>query len=68
MDSLKFNQIGSKKGFWTADLTLKTLIDEYISKIKNFVDFLKAYDSIWRECLFYKLMSYSGIIVREFVF
>lgn len=39
MDSLKFNQIGSKKGFWTADLTLKTLIDEYISKIKNLLIF-----------------------------
>ena len=61
---LKYNQIGFRKGFCTADhvLTIKTIIDKYLSKNQKlylcFVDFRKAYDSTWREGLFDKLYSY----------
>ena len=54
---LKYNQIGFRKGFRTADhvLTLKTLIDKYFSKNQKlyfcFVDFRKAYDC-WKKGLF----------------
>ena len=54
-DALKFNQIGFRKGFRTTDyvLTLKTLIDKYLNRNQKlyicFVDFRKAYDSIWRK-------------------
>ena len=64
-DALKFNQIGFSKGFRTADhvLTLKTLIDKYLDRNQNlyicFVDFSKAYDSIWRKYLFHKLSTYG---------
>ena len=60
-DALKFNQIGFRKGFQTADhvLTLKTLIDKYLNRNQKlyicFVDFRKAYDSIWCKYLFQKL-------------
>ena len=41
-------------------LVLKTLIDTYKLKRKPifacFIDFRKAYDSVWREGLFYKLI------------
>ena len=55
-------QIGSRKGYRTADhlLVLKTLIDTYKLKRKPifacFIDFRKAYDSVWRAGLFYKLI------------
>ena len=55
-------QIGFRKGYRTADhlLVLKTLIDTYKLKRKPifacFIDFRKAYDSVWREGLFYKLI------------
>ena len=64
-DALKFNQIGFRKGFATADhvLTLKTLIDKYLNRNQKlyicFLDFLKAYDSIWRKYLFHKLCMYG---------
>ena len=62
---LRYNQIGFRKGFLIADhvLTIKTIIDKYLSKNQKlyfcFVDFRKAYDSIWREGLFDKLYSYE---------
>lgn len=58
---LTYNQIGFRKGFRTADhvLTLKTLIDQSFSNKKKlyacFVDFRKAYDTVWRDGLFLKL-------------
>ena len=61
---LRYNQIGFRKGFHIADhvLTIKTIIDKYLSKNQKlyfcFVDFRKAYDSIWREGLFDKLYSF----------
>ena len=40
---------------------LTTLIDKYVKKLKSplyvcFVDFKKAYDSVWRQALLYKLL------------
>ena len=61
---LKHNQIGFRKGFHTADhvLTVKTLIGKYLSQKKKlclcFVDFKKAYDTVWRIGLLSKLRSY----------
>ena len=55
-------QIGFRKKFRTADhlLVLKTLVDYYKSKRKPifacFIDFRKAYDSVWREGLFLKMI------------
>ena len=63
---MKSNQIGFRKGFRIADhvLTIKTLMDKYLSENKKmcfcFVDFRKAYDSIWRETLFTKLLGYGA--------
>ena len=60
----KHNQIGFRKGFHTADhvLTVKTLIGKYLSQKKKlclcFVDFKKAYDTVWRIGLLSKLRSY----------
>ena len=62
---LKSIQIGFRKGFRTADhaLTIKTIMDKYLSENKIlyfcFVDLRKAYDSIWREALFKKLLGYG---------
>ena len=64
---LKYNQIGFRKGFRTSDhvFTIKTVINEYLKENKKlclcFVDFRKAYDSIWREALFYKLSAYYDV-------
>ena len=58
-------QIGFRHGFRTSDhiLVLKTLIDSYKSHKKPlfacFIDFRKAYDSVWREGLFFKLIRYG---------
>lgn len=58
-------QIGFRPGFRTSDhlLVLKTLIDSYKSRHKPlfacFIDFRKAYDSVWREGLFFKLIKYG---------
>ncbi|MES9993748.1 MAG: reverse transcriptase family protein [Candidatus Thiodiazotropha sp.] len=56
-------QIGFKSNCRTSDhmFILKTLIDKYIKKLKAplyvcFVDFKKAYDSVWRQALMYKLL------------
>ena len=63
---IKYNQIGFRKGFRTSDhvFTLKTLVDQAFSTNKKlhvcFVDFNKAYDSVWRNGLFLKLLR-NGI-------
>ena len=63
---IKFNQICFQKGYRTADhvFVMKTLIDNYLNKGKKklylcSVDFAKAYDSVWRKGLFYKLIGYG---------
>lgn len=62
---MKNNQIGFHNNFRRANhvLTMKTLIDTYLSENKKlyfcFMDFRKGYDSIWREALFKKLLSYG---------
>ena len=61
------NQFGFKKNHRTTDniFILKSLITKYVkSKLKKsgnylfscFIDFSKAFDSVWREGLFYKLL------------
>ena len=56
-------QIGFRKHHRTADhlLVLKTFIDFYTSHRKPifacFIDFKKAYDSVWRKSLLFKLIS-----------
>ena len=68
---IHFNQIGFRKFFRPADhvFTLKTLIDKAFSEKKQlytcFVDFRKAYDSVWRDGLFLKLLE-NGIS-RKFI-
>ena len=57
------HQIGFKRSYRTADhiFCCKTLINKYLHKGKklylSFVDFKKAYDSVWRNGLFYKLIN-----------
>ena len=59
---ISYNQIGFRKGFRTADhvLTLKTIVDQSFANGKKlyvcFVDFRKAYDTVWRNGLFLKLL------------
>ena len=63
---LKEIQAGFRKGYSTSDhvFVLKHLIDLFKSKNKKlfccFVDYSKAFDSIWREALWHKLVS-NGI-------
>ena len=64
---LSKSQIGFLPNYRTTDhiFTLNTLIDNQINKNKSkifscFVDFKKAFDSIWHEGLLYKLLE-SGI-------
>ena len=72
-DNLKIshNQTGFRKNFRTSDnlFTLKALIDKSMNNKEKlytcFVDFSKAYDTIWRDGLFYKMLQ-SGIS-RNFV-
>ena len=60
---IKQNQIGFRKSYRTADhiFVLKTILDSLYQNQKKlyvcFVDFKKAYDSIWRTGLFYKLIK-----------
>ncbi len=61
---LPVHQIGFKKKCRTTDhiFTLKCLIDKYIKKAGGrlyacFVDLTKAYDTVWRDGLFYKLIK-----------
>ena len=64
---LKYNQIGFRKSFRTSYhvFTIKTIISKYLKENKKlylcFVDFRKAYNSIWREALFYKLSAYYDV-------
>ena len=67
MNTINKAQIGFKAKGRTSDhiLTLKTLINKHV-KDKNkkkvfacFVDFRKAYDSIWQKGLFHKLNNNS---------
>ena len=58
------SQIGFLPENCTADhvFTLRTLIDKYVHYHKEkvyacFVDFRKAFDSVWHEGLFYKLLK-----------
>ena len=66
---IHFNQIGFRKGFRTADhvFTIKTLIEQAFSNKKSlyvcFIDFKKAYDTVWRDGLFYKLLN-NGVSVK----
>ena len=63
---MEYNQIGFRKGFRTSDhiFTLKTVVDKAFANKKKlyvcFVDFKKAYDTVWRNGLFYKLLK-AGI-------
>ena len=57
-------QIGFKKNCRTTDhmFILRTLVDKYVKKLKSplyvcFVDFKKAYNSVWRQALMFKLLS-----------
>ena len=56
-------QIGFTKDCRTADhmLAMKTLIDKYSSAGQKlytcFIDFSKAFDTVWRDALFYKLLK-----------
>ena len=61
-NQLSNSQFGFKENHITADIifVLKSLINKYIHKNKNkiyacFVDLRKAFDSVWREALLYKL-------------
>ena len=60
------SEIGFLKENRTSDhiFTLRTLIDKYVHKHNSkiyacFVDFRKAFDSVWHEGLFYRLLSYG---------
>ena len=59
---INIGQIGFKKGCRTSDhlLTLKSIINKYVYDKRTklytcFVDFKKAFDSIWQKALFHKL-------------
>ena len=59
---LSHYQIGFRRGYRTADhvFILDTILNSYFSKGKKvyacFIDFSKAYDSVWRNGLLYKLI------------
>ena len=61
------SQIGFQPGFRTSDhiFSLKTIIDDQIGNKKNgklftcFVDFKKAFDSVWHSGLLYRLLQYN---------
>ena len=61
-NTLSIFQIGFRRGYRTSDhvFVLNTIINSYFSKGKKgyacFVDFSKAYDSVWRKGLLYKLI------------
>ena len=62
--SIHPSQIGFLKGFQTSDhiFSLRTLIDKYVTNANKgklfccFVDFQKAFDSIWHDGLLHKLL------------
>ena len=63
------NQLGFTKGAETADhvLTLRTTIEKYVTSVKGrgarlysaFIDYSKAFDTVCREALLYKLWKYG---------
>ena len=60
------SQIGFLPGHRTTDhvFTVKTLIDKHVNHRKEpiyacFVDFKKAFDSVWHQGLLHKLLSYN---------
>ena len=62
------NQIGFKKDHRTSDhlLTLKCIVKKYVTIGKGklfacFIDFKKAYDSVWHKGLFYKLQNFGFV-------
>ena len=61
-NALSSFQIGFRRGYKTSDhvFVLNTIINSYFSKGKKvyacFIDFSKAYDSVWRKGLLYKLI------------
>jgi hypothetical protein len=66
------NQIGFRKDTRTSDhmFILRTLIDKYVKHGNRpiyacFVDFRKAFDSVWRQALLYKLLK-SGVRGKMF--
>ena len=62
---LNNNQAGFRKGYRTTDqiFVLKTIVKKYLSLNRKlyacFVDFKKAFDSVWRNGLFFKLLDYG---------
>ena len=58
-------QIGFRPGYRTSDhiFTLRTLVDKYVHDVPRgkiyacFVDFKKAFDSIWHKGMLYKLLQ-----------
>lgn len=61
MSLINENQIGFKENCRTSDhlFSIKTIIDRYKSKkvYAAFIDLRKAFDTVWREGLFYKLLN-----------
>ena len=59
--TIKEKQIGFRKGFRTSDhmFVLKTIVDSHIKKKRKlytcFIDLKKAFDSVRREAMFYKV-------------
>ena len=59
------SQTGFRPGFRTSDhiFTLRTLVDKYVNTVNQgkiyvcFVDFKKAFDSVWHKGLLHKLLS-----------
>ena len=71
-DFLSNNQFGFRKDHRTADsiFVLKSLINKYLHKNKKkiyacFVDLKKAFDSVWRDGLLYKLYE-VGVGIKFF--
>ena len=62
--------IGFRKGLRTSDhvFTIKSVINKYLKENKKlylcFVDFRKAYNSIQREALFYKLSAHYDVSIN----
>ena len=60
---LRPEQIGFRKGCSTSDhlFVLETIIDSFKSKRKPlytcFIDLSKAFDSVWRDAMYYKLLK-----------
>ena len=61
-NSIHFNQLGFRRDYRTADhvFTLKTIVDNTLTAKRDlyvcFVDFKKAFDTVWRDGLLLKLL------------